>query len=72
MNELAKKENAFLRREVAKSEAIDYFEQKNDPYKLELLQDLNDGEITFYEQGEFTDLCRDRIFPIPVLSKPLS
>lgn len=63
MNELAKKENAFLRREVTKSEAIAYFEQKDDLYKLELLQDLNDGEITFYEQGEFTDLCRGPHIP---------
>ncbi|MFN4913779.1 MAG: threonine--tRNA ligase [Sphingomonadales bacterium] len=63
MNELAKKENAFVRREMPKQEAIAYFTEKQDPYKLELLQDLNDGEITFYEQGAFTDLCRGPHIP---------
>ena len=63
MNELAKQENAFVRREMPKQEAIAYFTEKQDPYKLELLQDLNDGEITFYEQGAFTDLCRGPHIP---------
>ena len=63
MNELAKQENAFVRREMPKQQAIDYFTEKQDPYKLELLQDLNDGEITFYEQGAFTDLCRGPHIP---------
>lgn len=63
MNELAKQENAFVRREMPKQEAIAYFAEKQDPYKLELLQDLNDGEITFYEQGAFTDLCRGPHIP---------
>ncbi|MEY4189296.1 MAG: threonine--tRNA ligase [Planctomycetota bacterium] len=63
MNELAKQENTFLRREMPKQAAIEYFTTKQDPYKLELLQDLNDGEITFYEQGAFTDLCRGPHIP---------
>lgn len=63
MNELAKQENAFVRREMPKQKAIAYFSEKQDPYKLELLQDLNDGEITFYEQGAFTDLCRGPHIP---------
>ncbi|MBM3921119.1 MAG: threonine--tRNA ligase [Sphingomonadales bacterium] len=63
MNELAKQENTFVRREMPKQEAIAYFTEKQDPYKLELLQDLNDGEITFYEQGAFTDLCRGPHIP---------
>lgn len=63
MNELAKKESPFIRKEVSKSDAIAYFTEKNDPYKLELIQDLNDGEITFYEQGNFTDLCRGPHLP---------
>jgi threonyl-tRNA synthetase len=63
MNELAKQENSFVRREMPKQEAIAYFTEKQDPYKLELLQDLNDGEITFYEQGAFTDLCRGPHIP---------
>jgi threonyl-tRNA synthetase len=63
MNELAKQENTFVRREMPKQAAIEYFTTKQDPYKLELLQDLNDGEITFYEQGAFTDLCRGPHIP---------
>lgn len=58
MTSLAQQKNAFIRTEVPKNEAISYFTDKKDPYKIELLQDLNDGEITFYQQGKFTDLCR--------------
>jgi threonyl-tRNA synthetase len=58
MKEMAKKESHYVRREVTKAEAQDYFKKKNDPYKLELISDLEDGKITFYEQGNFTDLCR--------------
>jgi len=58
MKELAKQKNEYLRKEIAKDEAIAYFKERNDPYKLELLEDLKDGEITFYTQGGFTDLCR--------------
>lgn len=58
MKELAKAKNPFIRQEISKSEAIAYFEEKNDPYKLELLENLEDGNITFYTQGNFTDLCR--------------
>jgi len=58
MMELAKQNNPYIRKEVPKQEAIQYFKEKNDPYKLDLLERLNDGEITFYTQGNFTDLCR--------------
>ncbi|MFZ9498583.1 MAG: threonine--tRNA ligase, partial [Bacteroidia bacterium] len=58
MLELASQSSAFQRREVSKSEAVAYFEEKGDPYKLELLEGLEDGRITFYTQGAFTDLCR--------------
>ena len=58
MMELAKRDVAFERREVPKDEAIAYFKEKGDEYKLELLEDLEDGTITFYTQGDFTDLCR--------------
>ncbi len=58
MKELAKQKNAYIRKEISKAEAIAYFKEKQDPYKLELLEDLKDGDITFYTQGEFTDLCR--------------
>ncbi len=58
MLELASQSSAFQRREVPKAEAVAYFEGKGDPYKLELLEGLEDGCITFYTQGAFTDLCR--------------
>jgi len=63
MKELAKSRNPFIRKEISKSDAIAYFEEKNDPYKLELLENLEDGSITFYTQGNFTDLCRGPHIP---------
>jgi len=63
MMELARQKNEFIRKEVSKADAIQYFTEKNDPYKLELLEDLEDGQITFYEQGKFTDLCRGPHIP---------
>jgi threonyl-tRNA synthetase len=63
MLELAKQKNAFQRLEVSKAEAVAYFTKKGDPYKLELIAGLNDGEITFYRQGNFTDLCRGPHIP---------
>ena len=61
--ELAREKNEFLRKEVSKKEAEDYFKDKQDPYKLELIQELEDGSITFYTQGKFTDLCRGPHIP---------
>ena len=63
MLELARKKSEFVREEVSKSDAIKYFETKGDEYKLELLEGLDDGDITFYTQGEFTDLCRGPHIP---------
>jgi len=63
MKELAKKNSAYLRQDMPKDKAIAYFEEKGDQYKLELLDGLNDGEITFYSQGDFTDLCRGPHIP---------
>jgi len=63
MIELARQNNVYTRREVSKTEALAYFTEKNDPYKLELLQDLEDGKITFYTQGQFTDLCKGPHIP---------
>ncbi len=63
MKELAKNDSPYIRKEVSKADAIAYFEEKGDPYKLELLRDLADGQITFYEQGHFTDLCRGPHLP---------
>ena len=58
MKALAKAKNKYIRKEVSKQDAVAYFKTKEDPYKLELLEGLEDGAITFYTQGEFTDLCR--------------
>lgn len=63
MVELAKKNSPFLRRNISKAEALDYFKKKGDEYKTELINDLEDGKITFYEQGDFTDLCRGPHIP---------
>ncbi len=63
MNELAKKNNVYIRKEISKTDAVKYFTEKNDEYKLDLLGGLSDGEITFYTQGEFTDLCRGPHIP---------
>lgn len=56
--ELAKSGEQFLRKEISKEDAIAYFQSKGDEYKLELIEGLKDGEITFYESGNFVDLCR--------------
>ncbi|MBQ4442068.1 MAG: threonine--tRNA ligase [Bacteroidales bacterium] len=58
MKELASQKIQFVRREVPKAEALDYFQKKGDEYKLELIDGLEDGQISFYESGPFTDLCR--------------
>ncbi len=63
MNELAKQANAYIRKEMSKAEAIAYFTEKKDEYKLDLLSGLEDGTITFYTQGAFTDLCRGPHIP---------
>ncbi|QQR97647.1 MAG: threonine--tRNA ligase [Sphingobacteriales bacterium] len=63
MNELAQQKNEFKRKEISKIDAVNYFEQKGDEYKLELLNGLNDGDITFYTQGNFTDLCKGPHIP---------
>ena len=71
MNELAKQNNAYLRKEIPKAEAIQYFTVKGDEYKLDLLQNLNDGEISFYSQGNFTDLCRGPHIPATGIIKAI-
>jgi threonyl-tRNA synthetase len=71
MNELAKKNSAFIRKKISKSDAITYFSEKGDEYKLDLLEGLQDGEITFYTQGDFTDLCRGPHIPNTSLIKAI-
>lgn len=63
MGELAKQDNKYVRSEMPKAEAVKYFTEKGDEYKLDLLGGLADGEITFYKQGNFTDLCRGPHIP---------
>ena len=63
MMELAKQKNPFVRSEMSKADAISYFKEKDDEYKLDLLEGLEDGTITFYNQGNFTDLCRGPHIP---------
>lgn len=71
MNELAKNNSIYVRKEVPKAEAIRFFKDKGDEYKIDLLQNLNDGEITFYTQGGFTDLCRGPHIPNTGLIKAI-
>jgi threonyl-tRNA synthetase len=61
--ELARQKNEYQRSAVSKADAIAYFKEKGDEYKLELLEGLEDGSITFYQQGNFTDLCRGPHIP---------
>ena len=61
--ELARQKNEYQRSAVSKTDAINYFKEKGDEYKLELLEGLEDGSITFYQQGNFTDLCRGPHMP---------
>ncbi|PIY08945.1 MAG: threonine--tRNA ligase [Flexibacter sp. CG_4_10_14_3_um_filter_32_15] len=63
MKELAKQKNEFVRKEISKADALAYFTEKADPYKLEMIEALEDGKITFYTQGNFTDLCRGPHIP---------
>ncbi len=63
MVELAREKNEYQREEISKKDAVAYFKDKGDEYKLELLDDLEDGSITFYKQGNFTDLCRGPHIP---------
>jgi len=63
MQELARQKNTYERRVVSKAEAIEYFTKKDDEYKLELIDGLEDGQITFYQQGGFVDLCRGPHIP---------
>ncbi len=63
MKELARQKNTYVRTDVTKAEALSYFNDKGDEYKLELINELEDGTITFYKQGEFTDLCRGPHLP---------
>ena len=63
MKELAKNNSVYTRKDVSKGDAVAYFTDKQDPYKLELIEGLEDGQITFYTQGGFTDLCRGPHIP---------
>ena len=63
MIELARQKNQYIRKDISKADALDFFGKKGDPYKLELIRDLADGTISLYSQGNFTDLCRGPHLP---------
>ena len=63
MLELARQKSEFLRKSISKQDAVKYFQTKDDEYKLELIENLKDGTITFYTQGNFTDLCKGPHIP---------
>ncbi len=63
MLELARQKSDYKRKCVSKKEALEYFKKKEDPYKVDLIQGLEDGQITFYQHGNFTDLCRGGHIP---------
>lgn len=63
MQELAREKQYFVRKEMSKEDALNFFTSKNDEYKLELINELEDGTISFYESGSFTDLCRGPHIP---------
>ena len=63
MTELARQKNEYSRKEISKSDAVAHYQEKGDEYKLDLLEGLEDGNITFYTQGNFTDLCRGPHIP---------
>ena len=63
MLELAREKNDYIRKDISKEDAIAFYQEKGDEYKLELLEGLEDGNITFYTQGNFTDLCRGPHIP---------
>jgi threonyl-tRNA synthetase len=71
MNELAKINSTYVRKEMSKAEAIKYFSEKGDEYKLDLINTLDDGNITFYTNGSFTDLCRGPHIPNTGLIKAI-
>ncbi len=71
MKQLASQKNEYHRKDVTKAEALEYFTEKGDEYKLELINELEDGTITFYEQGNFTDLCRGPHLPQTGLIKAI-
>lgn len=71
MKELAAQKNTYERSEVSKADAIAYFKEKDDEYKLELIDELEDGQITFYKQGNFVDLCRGPHIPHTGLIKAI-
>lgn len=71
MEEIARRKETFVRREISKAEATKFFTEKGDPYKLELISELEDGTITLYSTGDFTDLCRGPHIPDTGLIKAI-
>ena len=63
MIELARQKSEFKRRVVSQQEALEFYKERNNEYKVDLIEDLDDSEITFYKQGDFTDLCKGPHIP---------
>jgi len=63
MLEFAREKASFHKKSISKTDALSYYKQKNNPFKVELIENLNDGEITFCEHSNFTDLCRGGHLP---------
>ena len=63
MLEIARRKEPFVRKEIPKKEALEYYSEKGDEYKVDLINDLEDGTISFYTSGNFTDLCRGPHLP---------
>ncbi len=61
--EIIKRKESFVRKEMPKADALDYYTKKGDEYKVDLINDLEDGTISFYQTGNFTDLCRGPHLP---------
>ena len=72
MLELAREKNNYIRKDISKEDAIAFYQEKGDEYKLELLEGLEDGNITFYTQGNFTIYVVDHTFQTQALSKQQS
>src|SRR5690625_6692328 len=71
MIELGRKKSVCERKEVSKEKALHYYQEKGNEYKVELIDGLEDGDITFYSQGSFTDLCRGLHLPDSSLVNPV-
>ena len=69
--EVARTKSTFRRQDISKSDALTFYSEKNNEYKIDLIEGLEDGDITFYTQGTFTDLCRGPHIPTTAIVKAI-